>query len=116
VTFPGPEYLFTGSRLTDDTYVLRLMLEGLNTWARQWSEKITIQDDGSLEGLGFEVEQFKYLRHRPVTDWESPNIVVAFMDRLSMNRAAERSLRQAETFGRAAFIVSSYRGGEVIPQ
>lgn len=110
----GPSYLFCGSRLTDDTFLMRILLEGLNTQARHWGETIVIQDDGSLEGLAFEVEQFRYLAHRRVEEWEDPNIVVAFMDRLSMNRGTERLLRHSETEHRPAFIVSSYGGGERI--
>lgn len=103
----GPQYLFCGSRLTDDTFVLRLMLEGLNTWSRQWSETITIQDNGTLEGLEFEVEQFKYLQHRRVDGWEDPNIVIAFMDRMSHNRATERLLAVAEENLRPWFVIGS---------
>ena len=114
MTRPGPQYLFCGSRLTDDKVILRLMLEGLNTQARQWGETITIQDDGSLEGLEFEVETFKYLAHRPVSRWADPNVVIAFMDRLSMNRGTERLLAVAEKERRAVVIVSNYGGGEKI--
>ena len=89
MSFRGPQYLFCGSRLTDDTFVLRILLEGLNTQARHWQEVITIQDDGSLTGLKFEVEQFKYLHYEIVEGWEDPNIVIAFMDRLSHNRGTE---------------------------
>jgi len=102
----GPQYLFCGSRLTDDTYVLRLLLEGLNTWARQWQERIFIQDDGSLRDLEFEVEQFKYIHHRRVDGWEDPNVVFCFMDRMSHNRASERLLAVAAKHHRPAFIIS----------
>jgi hypothetical protein len=110
----GPQYLFCGSRLTDDTYVLRLLLEGLNTWGRQWQETITVQDNGTLEGLEFEVEQFKYLQHRQVGEWEDPNVVFCFMDRMSMNRASERLLSVAEKNGRPWFVIGSAddRGGD----
>jgi len=91
-----------------------MILEGLNTQARHWSETITIQDDGSLNGLEFEVEQFKYLKHRPVDGWEDPNIVLCFMDHLSQNRASERLLSVAATEHRPAFIISTYDGNERI--
>jgi hypothetical protein len=110
----GPQYLFCGSRLTDDTFIMRILLEGLNTQARHWGEVITIQDDGSLDGLEHEVGQFRHLAHRQVEEWTDPNIVVAFMDRLSMNRGTERLLAQAEAGRRPAFIVSNYGGGEKI--
>ena len=103
----GPQYLFCGSRLTDDTHVMRLLLEGLNTWSRQWSETITIQDNGSLEGLENEVSMFKYLQHRVVNRWEDPNIVIAFMDRPHHNRSTEQTLREATEAGRPAFVISS---------
>jgi hypothetical protein len=93
-----------------------MILEGLNTQARQWSETITIQDDSTLEGLEFEVEQFRHLAHRHVAKWEDPNIVIAFMDRLSHNRGTEYILALAQKERRPAFIVSTYGGGEVIPQ
>jgi len=105
MTYPGPRYLLCGSRLTDDTLLLRIILEGLNTQARQWSEIVTIQDDGSLRDLEFEVEQFKYLRHERVDQWEDPNVVLCFMDRMSHNRASERLLAVAETNHRPAFII-----------
>lgn len=113
----GPQYLFIGSRLTSDTFVLRLFLEGLNTWSRQWQETIVIQDNGSLEGLEFEVEQFKYLQHRRVDGWEDPNIVVCFQDRMSHNRASERLLAVAQENGRPWFVIGSaddmyHRGGD----
>jgi len=107
MSFRGPQYLFCGSRLTDDTFVLRILLEGLNTQARHWQEIITIQDDGSLEGLENEVSSFKYLQHRVAVDWEDPNIVIAFMDRLSHNRGTEQTLREAAEAGRPAFVISS---------
>jgi hypothetical protein len=105
----GPQYLFCGSRLTDDTLVLRILLEGLNTQARQWSETITIQHDGSLKDLQFEVEMFKHLRYRHVEGWEDPNVVIAFMDRLSHNRGTGRILDIADEHGRPWFIVSGER-------
>jgi hypothetical protein len=109
----GPQYLFCGSRLTDDTLVLRILLEGLNTQARHWGEVITVQDNGTLEGLELEVESFRYLAHRQVDDWEDPNIVIAFMDRMSHNRATERLLAVAEKNGRPWFVIGSEddRGG-----
>lgn len=110
----GPKYLLCGSRLTDDTLVLRAILEGLNTQARHWGESITIQDDGSLQGLEHEVEGFKYLQHRRVEEWSDPNIVLCFMDRMSHNRASERLLSVAATEHRPAFIISTHDGGERI--
>ena len=107
MSFRGPQYLFCGSRLTDDTFVLRILLEGLNTQARHWQEIITIQDDGSLEGLENEVSSFKYLQHRVAVDWEDPNIVIAFMDRPHHNRSTEQTLREATEAGRPAFVISS---------
>jgi|SRR5215467_522106 len=103
---PGPQYLLCGSRLTSDTLVLRLLLEGLNTWARQWSETITIQDDGSLEGLEHEVEMFRHLQHRRVKGWSHPNVVLAFMDRLQQSRATHGTLEVAKSHGVPAFIIS----------
>jgi hypothetical protein len=103
----GPQYLFCGSRLTDDTFMLRLLLEGLNTWSRQWQETITIQDDGTLTDLEFEVNQFKYLAHLPVEGWADPNVVVAFMDRMSHNRATEATLKTAQEWHRAWFVVGN---------
>lgn len=113
----GPQYAFVGSRLTDDTLVLRMMLEGLNTQARQWSETITILDNGSLEGLEYEVEQFKHLAH---ASWQAsdplvPNIVVAFMDRMSHNRDTERLLAAATSEGVPVFVVSNYDAKRIAP-
>jgi hypothetical protein len=106
-TVTGPKYLFIGSRLTSDTFVLRILLEGLNTQARHWGEVITIQDNGSLDGLEHEVEGFKYLHHRRVDEWSDPNIVIAFMDRLSHNRDSERLLAVAEENRRPWFVIGS---------
>jgi hypothetical protein len=105
----GPKYLLVGSRLTDDTLLMRALLEGLNTQGRQWSEIIIILDDGSLQGLEHEVEGFRHLEHRRVRHWVRPNICIAFMDRLSHNRDTEKLLRRAESEGIPAFIVSTYR-------
>jgi hypothetical protein len=105
----GPKYLFCGSHLTDHTLLLRLMLEGLNTQARQYSEIITILDDGSLPGLEFEVSMFRHLEHRTVKTWVRPSIVVAFMDRLSHNRDTADVLKRAETEGINVYVVSAYR-------
>lgn len=107
MTFKGPQYLLIGSRLTGDTLMLRLILEGLNTQARHWQEVITVQDNGSLEGLDYEVEQFKYLKHRLVDEWEDPNVVICFQDRMSHNRASERWLAVADENKRPWFIVGS---------
>lgn len=114
----GPQYLFCGSRLTDDTFIIRILLEGLNTQARVWSETITIQDDGSLDGLEHEVEAFRHLQRRKVREWSDPNIVIAFMDRLSMNRHTEETLKQAQENQRPAFVVSNYvrdQAGNFLP-
>ena len=101
--------MLVGSRLSDDTYVLRLLLEGLNTWGRQWTETLVILDDGSLPGLEQEVAEFRHLEHRRVNDWvDGTNIVIAFMDRLSHNRDVEALLRRAESEGVAAYVVSRY--------
>jgi hypothetical protein len=106
---PGPKYLFCGSRLTDDTLLLRLLLEGLDHWAFQWSEIITILDDGSLQGLEGEVAEFRHLTHRRAYLGETvTNIVIAFMDRLSQNRDTEETLRLAESEGIPAFIISRF--------
>jgi hypothetical protein len=83
-------------------------LEGLNTQGRQWTETITILDDGSLQGLEGEVEPFRHLEHHRVEGRTKANIVVAFIDRLSHNRATEKTLRVAESQGIPAFIVSRY--------
>lgn len=111
----GPRFLFTGSGLTDDTYVMRAVLEGLNTQARQWSETVVIEDDGMLKDLEFEVEQFRHLRYRRVDRWTDPNIVLCFMDRLSHNRDSERTLAYAEAHGRPSYIISRYSDSEKFP-
>lgn len=103
----GPQYLFIGSRLSGDALVLRALLEGLNTQGRHWNEVITIQDDGSLEGLEHEVEGFKYLEHRRVYSWQDPNIVIAFQDRMSHNRRTQRTLAEAQENHRPWFIIGS---------
>lgn len=110
----GPSYLFCGSRLTDDTLLLRALLEGLNTQGRQWSEKITILDDGTLRNIEEEVSFFRNLEYQPLEPRDRPNIVVAFMDRLSHNRNTEDTLERAETQGIPAFIISRY-GGQKFP-
>lgn len=112
-----PRYLFCGSRLTDETLLMRALLEGLNTQARQWTETITILDDGSLRGLEGEVEAFRNLEHRRVRDAFSarPNIVVAFMDRLSHNRDTEKTLILAESQGIPAYVISRYDGQNFPP-
>jgi len=92
---------------------MRILLEGLNTQARQWQEMITIQDDGTLNDLEYEVETFKYLRYERVEEWSDPNVVFAFIDRMSHNRATEATLARATEAHRAAFIFSVY---ENIPQ
>jgi hypothetical protein len=104
----GAKYLFCGSHLTSDTLLIRLFLEGLNTQARQWGETIVILDDGSLLRMESEVEEFRHLEHRHMGSWVTPNIVIAFMDRLSHNRNTEKTLRRAESEGVPAFIVSRY--------
>jgi hypothetical protein len=111
---PGPQYLFCGSHLTDDTFVLRLMLEGLNTWARQWGEVITIQDNGTLENLEDEVAQFRYLQHRVVDGWADPNVVLCFMDRMSHNRGSERLLAVAAENSRPWFVIG--RASDVLTE
>jgi hypothetical protein len=112
----GPRYLFAGSHLTDDTLVLRAILTGLNSQSREWQETIIILDDGTIQGLEDEVSSFRYLEHRHVKDWEKsrPNIVVAFMDRLSQNRETEKTLILAESQGIPAFVISRY-GGQKFP-
>jgi hypothetical protein len=105
----GPKYLFLGSRLSDDTYLLRAILEGLNTWARQWGETLIILDNGSLPGLENEVEDFRYLEHRPIKTWQRPNIVLAFMDTVRQSGTTRDWLLQAEQEGVAAFVISPYR-------
>lgn len=108
----GPSYLVVGSRLTDDSNVLRIFLEGLNTQARQWTETIIILDNGSFAGLEGEVAEFRHLEHRRIGDdgWADrhPNIVIAFMDRLSHNRETEYLLRAAESAGIPAYVISRY--------
>lgn len=89
---------------------MRALLEGLNTQARQWTETITILDDGTLQGLEGEVSSFRYLEHRHVKQGARPNIVVAFIDRLSQNRETEKTLIRAESEGIPAFIISRYDG------
>lgn len=106
----GPTYLFCGSSLTDDMQLLRALLEGLNTQARQWSEVITILNDGSLPGLEGEVEDYRYLQHRRMKAvWDTPpNIVIAFMDRLSHNRNTEELLRHAVNEAIPTYVISRY--------
>jgi hypothetical protein len=104
----GPSYLLCGSTLTDDRNVLRILLEGLNTWARQWTEIVVILDDGSLQGLEGEVKEYRHLEYRRVKSWSAPNIVIAFMDRLSQNRDTEKTLRRAESEGVPAYTLSRY--------
>lgn len=107
----GPRYLISGSSLTDDKQLLRALLEGLNTQARQWSETITVLDDGSLQGLENEVAEFRHLAHRRFHEgWITtpPNIVVAFMDRLSQNRDTEQLLKRADSAGIPAYVISRY--------
>jgi|SRR6516164_9046647 hypothetical protein len=107
MTFRGPQYLFCGSRLTSDTLILRLLLTGLNSQAREWSEVITIQDNGTLEGLEHEVSMFRHLKHQEVGEWSDPNVVLCFMDRMSMNRGTERLLQRAETEKRPWFVIGN---------
>ena len=106
----GPKYLICGSRLSDDRHILRCLLEGLQSQGRQWQEIITIMDNGSLQGLGTEVEPYRFLEHRRVEGLGKPNVVLAFMDRLSHNRDTENLLILAETQGIPAFVISRYDG------
>lgn len=101
-------YLFCGSALTDDYNVLRILLDGLNTWGRVWKEVIIILDDGSLQGLESEVAEFRHLEHRRVKDWVTPNIVIAITDRLSHNRDIKKTLIRAESEGIPAYVLSRY--------
>jgi hypothetical protein len=103
----GPSYLLLGSRLTDDTYVLRVILEGLNTWGRQWGETLIILGNGSLRDLEQEVEWYRSLEYRRVDQIGKPNIVIAFMDRMSHNRLTENWLREASRRGIPAFVVGT---------
>ena len=107
------KYLFCGSVLTDDYNVLRIFLEGLNTWGRVWRENVVVLDDGSLPGLEGEVAEFRHLEHRHVDGWADrhPNIVIAFMDRLSHNRETEQLLRRAESAGIPAYVIGRYGVG-----
>jgi glycogen synthase len=104
----GPKYFLCGSSLTDDKQLLRAILEGLNTQARQWSETIVILDNGSLRGLEHEIEEFRHLEYRRVLILGEPNIVIAFMDRLSHNRDIEKTLELAETAGIPTYVISRY--------
>jgi hypothetical protein len=108
--FKGPQYLFCGSRLSEDRLILRAILDGLNTQGRQWNEIITIQDDGSLWNLENEVEDHKYLQLWRVHKWSDPNIVICFIDQLRQNRAAEQTMQTARANKRPVFVVSSYEG------
>lgn len=107
----GPKYRICGSRLTGDTLILRAILTGLNSQAREWQEVITIQDDGTLEGLEHEVDGFKHLQRRRVEGWSDPNVIIAFMDRLSHNQDTAQLLIAADSHSRPAFVVSTYQGG-----
>lgn len=113
----GPRYHICGSRLTGDTLVLRAILEGLNTQARQWSETITICDDGSLQGLEHEVDDFKHLERRRVSEWDGKAVILAFMDRLTHNGGTEMLLIAADRSNHPAFIISTYQGnlGKILP-
>ena len=104
--------------MTDDTLILRAILDGLNTQGRQWGETITIFDAGSLDGLEREVEDHKYLRYVGPKGWGGgrPNIAIGFIDRMSMNRDTERLLALLTDEGVPTFIVRSYAGWEKIPQ
>lgn len=102
----GPKYLFLGSRLDDDTFILRAILSGLNAQAREWSETIVIMDNGTVPGLDYEVEQYRWLEHRPTKSWERANIVIAFMDNMRHCRENEDWLRKAKEAGIPTFIVS----------
>jgi hypothetical protein len=105
----GPTYLFLGSRLSDDTYMLRMVLEGLNRWAFEWQETLVIADNGSLDNLEREVGMFKNLEHRKVSELKNPrpNMVIGFLDRLSHNRETERWIRAARQLGIPAFVIST---------
>jgi hypothetical protein len=105
----GPVYMVVGSRLTDDTLLLRCLLEGLNAWSRQWGEDLVIADNGSVRDLDYEVTLFKYLRHWPVQSLEQagPNIVVAFMDYLHQNGNTVQLLKDAKLAGIPAFVISN---------
>jgi hypothetical protein len=87
---------------------MRALLEGLNTQARQWSETIVILDNGTVRDLERELNDFRHLEHRPIRGWIEPNIVIAFMNRLSHNRKTEETLKRAESEGIPAFVVSRY--------
>jgi len=117
MTRQGPKYLLCGSRLTSDTLILRAILTGLNSQAREWQEVIIIEDNGTLEGLENEVDDFRHLQHRRVEGWSDPNVIIAFMDRLSQNRETAQLLIAADRHSRPAFIVSTYQGesGRILP-
>ena len=103
----GPSYLLLGSRLTDDTYMLRVVLEGLNTYGRQWKETLTILDNGSLGNLKNEVDQYRMLEHKKTDVIGKPNIVIAFQDRAHHNRTTENWVAEARRRGIPTFIVST---------
>jgi hypothetical protein len=108
VTTQGPRYLFLGTPLDTDLYMPRLVLESLNTWARQWNEELTILDNGTMPGLEHEVDHFKYLTRRQVRSWTRANIVFAFMDRLEHDRHVQDWLNQASWAGIPVYWVSTY--------
>jgi hypothetical protein len=103
----GPKYLLTGSRLTDDTYLLRALLNGLNSWGREWGETLVVLDNGSLDGLENEVEAFRCLEHRKVDGVGNPNMVIAFMDRMSESRKTEEQLRDAASRSIPVFVIGN---------
>jgi len=104
----GPSYLFIGSRLTDDTYMLRTILEGLNTYGRQWEETLTILDNGTLQNLDKEVEQFRMLEHKKTEVIGKPNIVIAFQDRAHHNHLTDNWIKESRRRGIPTFVVSTY--------
>jgi hypothetical protein len=104
----GPRYLFLGSCLDEDTYVLRLCLTGLNAMAREWSETIIILDNGTLPFLEHEVESFRHLEWRRVKSWTKCNIVLCFMDSLRHARENQIWLDRAQEEGVMAYLVQTY--------
>lgn len=104
----GPRYLLIGSRLVDDTYMLRTFLNGLNSYGREWSETLIIEGNGSVEDLDLEVEPFRHLEYRKVTEIHTPNMVIAFLDHLRQNRQTDEWLQKAVSAGIPTFVVGSY--------
>jgi hypothetical protein len=73
-------YLFLGTERWTDMVLVRALLQGFNSWGRQWNEINTIQGNGSLAHLEDEVSVFHCLKYQEVTKLRDPNVVIGFME------------------------------------